>query len=369
MIGLFGTGRNGSSLLLDLLDGSPDLWIHPVETRYLTVFSDLVEFGKVREDTVKNARTRPVRVEQPVPGTLLRPEFSRHTEYLQDQLLPGVEDAPTDMGDPRNEIDWTRSWRSAELLPRLLSAYRRRLDANPETEKELLYKSIETPYIGDYERAFPRMRFLHLLRHPVDTYASLKRTNMLRKGWPFWRHGGDQLRMFLEDRWLPHARFLRERIDGNDDDHHLVCYEDLTEDPDRTLAEIFRWLGAASGPESDRRTLLGGLRARRLPQNTSGGSGQTPQRVVRDLARRQRYEEVVSPREEDFILLRTRPYLEMLGYENDRARSVDPDELASRWRWPGRWEFRNAWKNPVRLPVALFHRRRYLWEKLSQSSG
>ena len=30
-----GTGRNGSALLLRLLDGSPDLWVYPIELNYL----------------------------------------------------------------------------------------------------------------------------------------------------------------------------------------------------------------------------------------------------------------------------------------------------------------------------------------------
>ena len=39
LVGIFGAGRNGSSLLMRLLDGSPGLWIYPIELNYLRSFA------------------------------------------------------------------------------------------------------------------------------------------------------------------------------------------------------------------------------------------------------------------------------------------------------------------------------------------
>ena len=35
LLGIFGTGRNGSTMLMRLLDGSPGIWIFPYELSYL----------------------------------------------------------------------------------------------------------------------------------------------------------------------------------------------------------------------------------------------------------------------------------------------------------------------------------------------
>ena len=39
LVGIFGAGRNGSTLLMRLLDGSSGLWIYPIELNYLRTFA------------------------------------------------------------------------------------------------------------------------------------------------------------------------------------------------------------------------------------------------------------------------------------------------------------------------------------------
>ena len=60
LIGLFGTGRNGSSLIGRLLDGLQDTYVHPVEELFLTAFDDLAHRGRLTRMVVQNCTTQPL---------------------------------------------------------------------------------------------------------------------------------------------------------------------------------------------------------------------------------------------------------------------------------------------------------------------
>ena len=51
------------------------------------------------------------------------------------------------------------------------------------TFKHHLFKSIETPYIEEYEQRFPDMRFVHIMRNPVPVCSSQKRSLLENKGY------------------------------------------------------------------------------------------------------------------------------------------------------------------------------------------
>ena len=57
LIGVFGTGRNGSSLIGRLLDGLGDTYVHPVEEKFLTGFDDLGKYGRVTRLVEQNCKT------------------------------------------------------------------------------------------------------------------------------------------------------------------------------------------------------------------------------------------------------------------------------------------------------------------------
>ena len=60
LVGIFGAGRNGSSLLMRLLDGSPGLWIYPIELNYLRSFAPR-SLRSRRETDVGFLRVAPAR--------------------------------------------------------------------------------------------------------------------------------------------------------------------------------------------------------------------------------------------------------------------------------------------------------------------
>ena len=362
LVGLFGTGRNGSTLLGRLLDGSPELWVHPIEVNYLSVFSDLVRFGSLRARTAQNAVTEPLQLGGKLDFAVLRNAYGHHDDEIRDAFVAALEEPYTPAND--SALSGDGSVVAADFLPRLLESSRHAYDSREGAMSAYVFKSIETPYIDDYARVFPTMKFVHLLRDPLATYASLKRTNMVRKRWPFWAHGGDELRMMLEQRWLPHARFAVERAPSDPARHIVVRYEDLVASPSDEIGRLCTWLGVTPPAEPDVQTVLGGRRMTKLPMNPSRPGVDTPARVVRDMSTRFDYDEVLTRREQDFIVVRTRDLAGKLSYP-DRG-PVSRLRLAGRWLIPDRWELANS-RSPRRSIGAILARRRYIYGALLNS--
>lgn len=369
VVGIFGTGRNGSSLLARLLDGSPNLWVYPIEVNYLSVFSDLSQFGYVRTLTAANAAIdKPLCLEEELDVDVLVNVFSRHFQELQETYIEnliepiqvlGGGDALQKMMKERNRY-LARDF-LLEFLENVKSVYDTR---SPQSPQYHVFKSVEVPYIEEYVETYPEMQFIHIVRHPLTNYSSLKRTNMVHKGWPFWHHGGDELRMFLEKRWIPHVRFIVDACLQGTDKHFVVKYEDLCDRPDETIHTICRWLRIAPPADPTLQTVLGGKQMIELPSNPSKKGVKTPSRVVDDMAKEFGYEDVLTSREKEFILVRTYQLAHHLGYVPKKTESNFPSRLELAWKWllPDGWELMNA-RSP-RLLRALVERRCYIYSKL-----
>lgn len=96
----------------------------------------------------------------------------------------------------------------------------------------------EWPYVGQWREWFPNARFLHLVRHPHDSTASMVEyqlqrypTTPLVGAWQ-WRKAFRSIRR--------HGRELGPRR------YRMLHYEDLVRDPSATLRSACEFLGVAS---------------------------------------------------------------------------------------------------------------------------
>lgn len=332
LVGVFGAGRNGSTLLVRLLDGSPDLWAYPIELNYLAVRRLLSEDGGRwwAESQLEELR-------------------ETYVAELAEPVVPAV--------DPLLEYRRAAGDDPEANALALLEAVERAYAPGGAGERTLLFKSTEVTEIPRYGGLFPGLRFLHIVREPLANYASLKRTTQVAKEQTFWAHG-DLLRVFLEERWLPHVRFFLEACERDPARHRLVRYEDLVAAPERVVPDLCAWLDARPPADPAELTALGGRRLRRFVSGATSRGEAVPPRVAGPA---EANDGVVTPRERDFIAARTGPLAERLGYgvPAGAPRAL----LAARWLPPDRWELRHA-RSPLRLAKALAERRAYVWSRL-----
>ncbi len=361
MIGIFGAGRNGSTLLMRLLDGSPGLWVYPIELNYFTDFAENRRLSQVKR-AVRNLLGR---------GDEKTEFLQWAKEQVEELNKVYVEQLAEPLSLRANPLDVIAQKAGGSIrsrLPVFLEGMRSAYDARDLQPAPLLvFKSIEVSDLATYSALFPRMRFIHIIRHPFSNYASLKRTNIINKQKPFW-FLGDLLRTQLEERWLAHARFISEAGQQGSERHFVTTYENLCTQPTHIVRDICRWLQVAPPAVPAVQTVLGGRRMRELPDNPSKEGVKTPPHVVADMSREFGYEDVLTQREKDFIILRTYSLARRLGY-------FAPDEVAElprrftvarRWFLPDQWEFMNA-HSKFRLAGAVLRRRWYIYSRLLSS--
>jgi hypothetical protein len=361
LVAIVGAGRNGSTLISRLLDGAGTTWVHPVELNYLNAWDDLARIGHVRGLTMLNATTLPLTaLDRELPVTTLLDVYGWHWDEIRDVYAARLS-TPVDRSfEPRTELARRDHWSPRGFLPAFLSTTARAYGVDAEL---LVFKTIETPFVSDYARLFPEMQFIHILRSPVDNYASLKRTVLEGKGQPFYWGGHDILRTLIDVRWLPHARAILSGLMGDPDRHRLVRYEDLVADPVATIAALCDWLGVSTPMEPDRQTVFAGRAFGELPANPSKSGLLAPERVVFDMASTYGYENVVGERERLLIERLTGPLARELGYEiapPTRSRF----SLWLTWLRPDQWE-RSGRRSRARWLFEMVKRRAYVTRRLA----
>lgn len=356
LIGLFGTGRNGSSLIGRLLDGLQDTFVHPVEERFLTAFDDLAHHGRVTRLVEQNCTAHTLRhLDDRLPLDVLAGYFGISIEALLKHCASTV-------GPPSS----LHSLKVAEVLPageRSVEEFTRLYLAGiaakvrPDVQfRHHLFKSIEVAYLDEYEHRFPDMRFVHIIRDPVAVCSSQKRSLLENKNLPASYLGYDWLTCMLDKRWLPHARFLASR--RNDARHIVVRYEDLVAEPVAELSRIATGLGLAPPLRPTVQTIFYDLDKEKWDYNPSKRGVDTPTEVVADLQERNRYDEVLTPREIDLIAARTREFLPGLGYQSPSAATMA--DVRRQYLLPDKWEFMHCGRSPrflARGMIGFIYRR------------
>ncbi|QOJ36659.1 MAG: sulfotransferase [Nitrospira sp.] len=374
LVGIFGAGRNGSSLLMRLLDGSPGLWIYPIELNYLRGFAPRSLKGLVKQALAACSAMVPGQAGGTLESRqrqLMRGWATEQMQELKATYLDKLVDPIVPIGDPIETVMRRTHGDLVGDLAGYLEAVRscydqRRLPSAPMP----MFKSIEVSDLPRYHRLFPDMKFIHIMRHPYSNYSSLKRTDMVLKQKPFWFQGGDILRLQLESRWIPHAEFTLEGLKREPSKHYLVRYEDLCDAPTDTVNGICAWLGVPPPEEPTVQTVLGGRHTKSLPINSSLKGVETPAQVVSDMAKTYGYDDILTERERALILLRTYRLGRRLGYFSEEEGTQVPAKfpLFLQWLAPDQWEYMNA-SSRLRLARALIQRRLYLCRVLLSPLG
>jgi Sulfotransferase family len=345
LVGIFGTGRNGSTLLTRLMDGISEVYTHSAEINFLSAFSDIASIGWVMRKTKHYAKTKPLKNLDKQVGTkkLLR-YYSSQINEIKNIYLAGLKD-PDNMTlgrDPLEVMLEKDSYKADVFVKSFLKSTSDWLENNKKVNA-YIFKTIEVAYIQDYEILFPNMKFIHLIRDPIDCYSSLIRrlrvpANQVKR--PSWYLGGDILSTMILKRWLPHAKSILKNKDKSN--HYWLRYEDLVKEPQVQIDKICAWLKLPSPADPDIQTVLGGRKMKELPVNISKGGGkETPQKVVSDMHKTFNYEKVVTNSEYNLIVRLTYKYGKNFNYFNGRA-PVSIAQIVREWAFPKKWEFSHS---------------------------
>lgn len=342
LIGLFGTGRNGSSLIGRLLDGLQDTYVHPVEELFLTAFDDLAHHGRLTRLVIQNCTIQPLtHLSGTLPSSLLarnyRPSLDLLLRYCSETIGPPKELSALSLDDIFSPTRCTVEEFTHGYLEGIAARVR------PDVSfRHHLFKSIEVAYLAEYERRFPDMKFIHIVRDPIDVCSSQKRSLMENKGVPASYLGYDWLDCMLDKRWLPHAQFIASR--RNDPRHILVRYEDLVAEPVLEINKIAASLNLSPPSRPTVQTIFHNLDKSNWGGNPSKKGVASPTEVVADLQERNRYEEVLTRREIDLIAVKTRDLLPGLGYRSPSEATLA--EVRYQYLVPDKWEFMHCGRNP-----------------------
>jgi len=355
LIGLFGTGRNGSSLIGRLLDGLQDTYVHPVEEKFLTAFDDIASHGRVTRLVEQNCTTRRLtRLDE----RLSREQLASYYQLSLDTIMKHCAETVGLPGDVRGlSLDKVVPGRacSVEAFTREYLTGLAALIRPDVPFRHHLFKSIEVPYIAEYEHLFPDMKFIHIIRDPVVVCSSQKRSLMENKGLPASYLGFDWLTCMLDKRWVPHARFIAERRE--DPRHIVVRYEDLVKTPSEEIGRVAAWLDLAPPPRPTNQTVFYDLDKMKWGDNPSKKGVESPTQVVADLQQKNRYDEVLTSREIDLIAIKTRDWLAGLGYKSLSDATLG--EVAAKYLALDKWELMhcNTPRYLARGLIGLLYRR------------
>lgn len=330
-----------------LLDGSPDLWMYPIEIKYLF-------------------RLAPTGCA--IPGQVLRSwaeyqfgELERnYVAKLQEPLpAPAVRSMPL---DERREYPPGAGLHL--FLARAAEAY-----GASGIGMALGFKSTEAEHKRLYENVVPDLRMIHIVREPISQFASTKRTVLERPGFLVWYQHSDLISTFVR-RWRAHVETALDGLRQRPAHHLLMRYEDLRSAPAAEIQRITGWLRIAPPPEPEVQTVFGGRRMTRLPANPSKAGVETPPHVVADMQERFGYTKVVSRREERLLRHCTASLSAALGYpaSPQNTSALARMRLFGSWILPERWEL-DLLKQRRRALLELFERRRFIFQALFSLSS
>jgi len=361
LISIIGTGRNGSSMLARMLDGPSNLYVHPVEERLITTFDDLIRRKKVLPNTMQNARVHSIsNIDKNVPSILLEKYFQPSLRMLKNDHMRNS--SATKKIEQFNIFHHmaNREYNFSSFLPEYLKALSKHI-LPKYNFKNYLFKTIETPYIDDYVRLFPNMKFIHLIRDPITVCSSQKRSIILNKGHPASYLGGDWLDCMMNKRWLPHARAINKY--KNSENHILIRYEDLVKNPINEISRITNKFSLKMPRRPDFQTEFCDTNMDKIIYTSSKKGIQVTTKVVSDLQRKNNYDEVLTTREIELIKYLSEDLSADFAYSY--GKKVNYKSLLWQHIHLDKWEIKNCrtLKSIIKLPGAIIKRRKMLFLK------
>jgi hypothetical protein len=177
-------------------------------------------------------------------------------------------------------------------------------------------KSLHTEHYADLVfREYPNAKIIHMTRDPRDRYASVRK-----------RHGKDTPRLGASTgRWLFSMNKALRNQKRYPAQYKIVCFEDITRDPEGTMRDVCAFLGEQFAPEM--MTMSGAA------EHTNVGGNSSFEKIEPGKISKKpvgRYREVLSNLEILYIQLFTGKFMQQLGYKKERV-NLSTGEMLRFW--------------------------------------
>lgn len=228
---IVGYPKSGTSLLLSLLDGHPELIVIPEETDFYTVIYQhlkLLNLDKLKlEDKL----------------TVLKSLIMRtHLRYIVSSSSGSYIGGNYDYTRFEKEIFWKEfknyllenGFSYSNIMRAIVNAYDKAspLDRRKKSVKAWIEKTPGHEYCATlFKNWFNKAKFIHLVRDPRDNWASYKRKHPKLKISQFAASYNASIKTGFKNKEL----FLGDYI--------LIRYEDLLSDPVNTMEKISNFIG------------------------------------------------------------------------------------------------------------------------------
>ncbi len=302
-----GHPKAGTTLLRNLLDSHPQLVVFPEETVFFRNFLPKA-VGLDNDGLLELARREIIQVFE---WNLKNPPAHQAGHLNQDYADIDVGQVAERLA-ARMKADGVRHL--GDVLSAAVLAYGDVIGATSEKSRWWVEK---TPYNEQFAEQtlvwWPEARFIHIVRDPLDNYASYQRKHST---WP----AG-----FFSANWNRSTRAGMENLQQYGREKYLLLpYEDLVGDPEANLARICAFLGIEDDPTLRQPTKRGKL--------WQGNSMFEDRFNAISAAAVGRWESVLDPDEAALIQLVTRKRRRALGYRTESRKSLRAYVSSLYWR-------------------------------------
>lgn len=221
-----GCHKSGTTLLRNLFDGYPDLFVIPCESHFFQLSKHWIDYSF--------RRTRPEELDfQNISHNLLK--WLQHQNRIDDFRTDGFTKGKWDIEVMTKIFQEARVSSLKELSDLYIKTMYLGLNKTQLPESvNFVEKSVEnTELATEWKRFYPGARFINIIRNPYSNLVSLRKYKTSR-GYPF-------LRTSIWAMYNSYYHMYKNR--NNIEDYKLVRYEDLISNPQETMKDLCDFLG------------------------------------------------------------------------------------------------------------------------------
>ena len=226
---ILGCTKSGTTLMRNLFDGHPDLFVVPFESHFFQNTGRGIDY-KYRRTT-----SQKLSVEEQKQGLIDWIEFCN---VRDNPIADGFSQNKLNVEAARSMMLDANVKEERELADLYINAIYTAVYDKP-IPKELNYveKSVENAEMSTvWKRLYPKARFVHILRNPYSNLVAMRKYGSHNRGGGFPRLQKPLLAMQNSYYWL--YRNMRE-IPG----YQVVLYDDLMKDTEVTMKRVAKAMG------------------------------------------------------------------------------------------------------------------------------